>query len=375
MKIAFLSTIAGFPWGGADFLWTRAAEAAVARGDRLLLALSAETARHERVAALVRQGAALSVQSPPPPLPTLAGRMLNRLWRPPFTSDGVVKALAAFQPDLVIVSCGATYDLAYFPEWTHWLASTRTPFRIIANWQQEQPSLPADETNEILAVFSAVDLLAFVSTRNLEATRRHLGLALPHARVLHNPLRWQPADASPWPENDVARLATVSRLDEGKGIHSLLEALASLPASEPEWRLAVHGHGPQEPVLRGLVARLGLAPRIDFRGHVPALRDIWADQQLLCSPALEDGVPMTIPEALLCGRPVLATCVGGATDWIEDGQTGFLCPRGGVTELASTLQRALAARAQWPQMGRAAAESARQFYRPEDFQQLLAALA
>lgn len=371
MKIAFLSTIAGYPWGGADFLWTRAAEAAAERGDRLLLVLSPATAEHARVGALVRQGATLVVRRETPPA-SLATRIANRVWPRPPAPDAALTALRDFAPDLVVVSCGATYDLAYFPEWTGWLAETATPFRVIANWQAEQPELPSAETTRIAAVFPAAQLLAFVSTRNLEVTRHHLGLPLPNATVLHNPLRWQPTDATAWPESPVAQLATVSRLDPGKGIDLLLEALAQLPAGAGPWQLAIHGRGPHEPALRDLVARLGLGPRVEFRGHVPALRDIWSGRQLLCSPAIEDGVPMTIPEAMLCGRPVLATRVGGATDWIAEGETGFLSATPSLPDLVAALARALAARERWPAMGRAAAQAAQQFYRPADFRRLIA---
>jgi glycosyltransferase involved in cell wall biosynthesis len=243
---------------------------------------------------------------------------------------------------------------------------------VIANWQAERPELPAAERVRIGTIFPAAETLCFVSQRNLEVTRRHLGLPLPNARVLHNPLRWRPGDASPFPASAVARLATVSRLDEGKGVHLLLQALQETDAAPGSWQLTILGRGPQENELRELTHRLGLAASVAFAGHVSDLRAIWAGQQLLCSPAIDDGVPMTIPEAMLCGRPVLATCVGGAGDWIRDNETGFLCPDPTVPQLAATLRRAFAARADWPRLGGAAAAAAQAFYRPDDYRQLIA---
>lgn len=374
MKIAFLSTIAGYPWGGADFMWTRAAEAAQERGDRLLLALSAATARHPRVVALVARGATLHESAQPAAPASLATRLLNRLRPRTPPADPIAGALAAFAPDLVVISGGATYDLAYFPEWTGWLQATRTPFRLIANWQTEHPVLPAPEQERIRELFPAADALCFVSQRNLDVTRRHLALPLPNARVLHNPLRWTPADASPFPESHTARLATVSRLDEGKGLHLLLHALKEAGEEAGDWQLAIHGHGPQEKDLHELATRLGLQACVSFPGHVADLHAIWAGHQLLCSPAIDDGVPMTIPEAMLCGRPVLATCVGGAEDWLRDNATGFLCSAPTIPLLAATLRTAFAARARWPVMGHEAAAAAQANYRPDDFQHVIAPL-
>lgn len=370
MKIAFVSTILHFPWGGADTLWTRAAEAAVARGDTVLLAIAASTAAHPRIAALRAAGALVFERALPGP-----DRWSDRLRRKcgfPLDAEAPLNAaLARFRPDLVVINQGGTYDLLLQPRLIASLQAAGTPFRVIANWQQENPSLPAAEIAVIRTVLEAAQAVFFVSTRNLAVTRRHLRTALPRARVVHNPLRWQPGDAPPWPDEGPARLATVSRFAEGKGLHLLLHALAGLGPALPAWRLTLHGEGPEEASLRALTAWLGLEERVRFAGHVASLPAIWSGHELLCSPALDEGVPMTIPEAMLCSRPALATCVGGAEDWLRDGETGFLCPAPTVPLLAAALQRAFSVRACWAAMGRAAAAAAQAHYRPGDFQLLI----
>ncbi len=371
MKIAFVSTILGYPWGGADTLWTHAAEAAAQRGDRLFLSVSPLLVTHPRLQALQAAGASLFVRQPPQ-LPSLLARLRRKCGWDIDTEAALNNAIARFRPDLVIVSQGGTYDLLLHPQLVDWLRSTRTPFRVIANWQQEHPSLSDADRAFVRDALSAAERVFFVSQRNLAVTRRHLLHPLPNARVIHNPLRWQPADTSPWPAQDTAQLATVSRLEENKGVHLLLHALAELGSDAPPWHLTIFGRGPAEFSLRTTCDALGIANRVGFAGYVPQLRPIWERQHLMCSPAIDDGVPMTIPEAMLCARPVLSTCVGGAEDWVRDGATGFLCPAPTVPLLVSTLQRAFAARDQWPAIGKAAAESARAFYRPDDFRLLLA---
>ena len=370
MKIAFVSTILGYPWGGADTLWTHAAEAAAQRGDRLLLSVSPLLVAHPRIKGLQAAGAALLVRHPPPP-PSLVARLRRKCgWEIP-AEAALNKAIARFRPDLVIVSQGGTYDLLLHPQLVAWLRSTQTPFRVIANWQQEHPSLSDADRASVRDALAAAERIFFVSQRNLAVTRRHLLHPVPNACVIHNPLRWQPADTSPWPAHDTARLATVSRLEENKGVRLLLHALAELGTDAPLWHLTIFGRGPAESSLRTTCDALGIAKRVEFAGYVPQLRPIWERQHLMCSPAIDDGVPMTIPEAMLCARPVLATRVGGAEDWVRDDVTGFLCAAPTVPLLASTLQRAFAARDQWPAMGKAAAESARAFYQPDDFRLLL----
>ncbi len=372
MNIAFISTVLGFPLGGADTLWTRAAETAAARGDRLLLSISPLVAGHERIRALAEAGAELVIRHPPPARPTFMARVRRKLGLTFSDEASLIRTLQAFRPNLVIFSHGGTYDLILLPALTAWLQTGRIPFRIIANWQEEAPQLDDANLAMIRGAFLAADRLNFVSTRNLAVTRRHLSLPLPNAGVIQNPLRWQPADVSPWPAGSPLCLATVSRLDESKGVGLLLEALAHGGGTLPAWRLDIFGLGPEEPRLRALAARLGLGERVRFRGYVRELRSVWAENQLMISPAIEDGVPMTIPEAMLCQRPVLATCVGGAEDWLVDGVTGFLCPVPRLEQLAATLQRACAAHESWPAMGRAAATTATARYTADDYLKLLA---
>jgi len=370
VKIAFISTILGYPWGGADTLWTHAAEAAAKRGDTLLLSISARVANHPRIRALQAAGASLHLRQQPQG-PSLFTRIRRKCGWTDNPDASLSRALARFRPDRVVISQGGTYDLLSHLQLVGQLHSTGIPYRVIANWQQEHPSLPEADLRSIREVLTGAEDVFFVSARNLLVTRRHLLHPLPRARVLHNPLRWQPSDTSPWPESDVGRLATVSRLEENKGVHLLLHALAELGTGLPAWQLTIHGDGPARSSLEAITRALGLQARVKFAGYVANLKCIWATQQLLCAPAIDDGVPMTIPEAMMCERPVLSTCVGGAEDWLRDNRTGFLCPAPTVPLLADTLRRALTARDTWKTMGTAAAASAKAHYRPDDFRALI----
>lgn len=372
MRIAFISTILGYPWGGADTLWTRAAEAACERGDQLLISVSTDVAGHPRISSLIKSGAEVVVRDSPKTQPTFGSRLLSKLAPARTTDAELISCLQRFRPDLVIISLGGTYDLIYHSQLITWLRSSRPKFRIIANWQQENPFLNATELALARDILTAADRVNFVSTRNLEATRRHLLHPLPNACVIQNPLRWQPTDISPWPTAPGWRLATVSRLDESKGIQLLLHTLAQVLKTDSSWQLNIYGQGPAENYLRATVEHLKLSDRVQFRGHVNELRAIWNENHLMISPSLEDGVPMTIPEAMLCQRPVLATRVGGAEDWLKHGESGFLCPAPVVNILADSLLEAFAARDRWEAMGHAAAEAATRRYRADDYLQLIA---
>lgn len=368
MKIAFISTILAYPWGGADTLWTRSAEAAAERGDSLLLAVSAVVLENPRVVAL-RAGGARVVERRAPAIPGLGEKIARRLgWG---GVDPLVPALEEFRPDLVVFSCGGTYDMVVEDAACAWLERSGTAYRVIANWQSENPELKDADRLNAARLLGRAEAVFFVSHRNLAVTRRHLLDPLPRARVVQNPLRWTPADRPPWPGDDVRGLATVGRLEHGKGAHLLLHAAAEALPRDAAWRIDLFGLGAAGPYLRDTAARLDLTSRLRFRGHVSKLADIWAENELMVSASLDDGVPMTIPEAMLCGRPVLATAVGGAEDWIESGRTGFLCPAATVPLLAEALRGAWARRADWRAMGAEAAAAALARYRPDDYREII----
>jgi glycosyltransferase involved in cell wall biosynthesis len=63
-------------------------------------------------------------------------------------------------------------------------------------------------------------------------------------------------------------------------------------------------------------------------------------------------------EAMLCGRPVVATPAGSVGEWVEDGSGGFLVARPDAPALAEALERLWTRRADLEAMGRAAYDHA-----------------
>jgi glycosyltransferase involved in cell wall biosynthesis len=118
----------------------------------------------------------------------------------------------------------------------------------------------------------------------------------------------------------------VGRLNEEKGILSLLEAIPQVVRERPHLRFIIIGEGRlREEVLRSLdtnnIARhVELVPWVSHR-ELPT----WLNKfKLLVIPSYTEGLPNVMLEAMACGTPVLATPVGGVPDVIEDGKTGFL---------------------------------------------------
>ncbi|WP_038029198.1 glycosyltransferase [Thermonema rossianum] len=67
----------------------------------------------------------------------------------------------------------------------------------------------------------------------------------------------------------------------------------------------------------------------------------YAAADLFVIPSLEDNLPNTMIEALLCGTPVVGFPVGGIAEVIQDGHNGWLCPEISVEALSATIERAM----------------------------------
>lgn len=123
--------------------------------------------------------------------------------------------------------------------------------------------------------------------------------------------------ASPWPREDGRlRLAWAGRLAEGKGVETLLAAVAALVAEPPAERLIaldMIGDGPARAVLESEAARLGVAGHVRWHGYLadrgPYL-DALAAADLFVFPSPAEGFPKVVLDAFAVGLPVVATPSG-----------------------------------------------------------------
>lgn len=121
----------------------------------------------------------------------------------------------------------------------------------------------------------------------------------------------------PWPrEDDRLRLAWAGRLAPGKGIETLLEAVALLQAAPPDGRrvdLDLLGEGPARARLTAEADRLGIADRVHWHGYVasraPYLETL-AASDLFVFPSPAEGFPKVVLDAFAVGLPVIATPSG-----------------------------------------------------------------
>ncbi len=134
-----------------------------------------------------------------------------------------------------------------------------------------------------------------------------------------------------------------------KGVPTLIEAMAHMP---PDVQLVVAGeiYHRDGAHYRELAARAGVSDRVVLLDRfLPAnrVRCCFAAADVVALPYWTASQSAVVPLAMACGRPVVASAVGGLPDAIEDGVTGALVPPRDPTALARVLAHALDAAPVW----------------------------
>jgi glycosyltransferase involved in cell wall biosynthesis len=119
----------------------------------------------------------------------------------------------------------------------------------------------------------------------------------------------------------------IGSLEERKGIKYLLKAFPLIKASVPDVKLLIVGKPlPGQKGYLNMLKNLAKDQNIIFAGTRPDVYDIIAAGDILAAPSLSEAFGRTVIEAMACGKPVVASNVGGIPEIVEDGKTGILVP-------------------------------------------------
>lgn len=125
----------------------------------------------------------------------------------------------------------------------------------------------------------------------------------------------------------------------------ILDALAGMGAAGAALRLVFVGGGELLEDHRRRAAGLGLAERVTFLPRVSHERmpEILRESDVYVSASASDGTSSSLLEALAVGLVPVVTRIRANTDWVREGENGFLFAEGDADDLGAALGRAVAA--------------------------------
>jgi len=128
------------------------------------------------------------------------------------------------------------------------------------------------------------------------------------------------------------------RMTAVKQTDALLTTLAGLRERDVDAVLLLVGDGDDRARLEERAHELGLARSVLFLGYQEDVAPWFALCDAVALTSASEGTPATVIEALAAGRPVVSTNVGGLSDVVTEGETGFLVPPGDTEALAARLE-------------------------------------
>jgi len=157
-------------------------------------------------------------------------------------------------------------------------------------------------------------------------------------------------------------------LVEKKGVQYLIDAMRIVRNELPDLKLLIAGTGNLEKQLKEKVRKSNLSSYVSFLGAVKHedLIDYYNICDLLILPSIFDKyghtetLGMVILEAMSCGKPVIASNIGGIPDSVKDGYNGLLTIPKNPTDIADKIIEALT-QLNLDEMSRRARQTARGF--------------
>jgi glycosyltransferase involved in cell wall biosynthesis len=158
------------------------------------------------------------------------------------------------------------------------------------------------------------------------------------------------------PDN-VPVIGAVGRLDVQKGHSVLLDALAAVMRDVPNCLILIAGAGPERTKLEEKARHHGIDHAIRWAGSCPQQKvfELYSVMDMLVMPSASEGFGLSAAEAMAACLPVIGTGVGGLSEVIAHGVTGYLVRPGDSADLAAAIVELL----RNPERGRALGKEGR----------------
>lgn len=152
-------------------------------------------------------------------------------------------------------------------------------------------------------------------------------------------------------EDKTIVVGVVARLSPEKNHSCLLRAFVETQNEFPLVRLLIVGDGVLRQQLEAEAKVLGIDSRVIFTGPRHDVPELLRECDIFALSSKTEGLPLTVLEAMACSLPVVATDVGGNSEAVQGGETGFLVKSDDSAAFAASLKCLLGDAALRRQMG------------------------
>jgi glycosyltransferase involved in cell wall biosynthesis len=353
-RIGIVSLMGGLQWGGSEALWYSIALHALQQGDEVFVSVYDWGKPHKKLEYLQQKGAVIHYRKRYNAEAGTFGKIIRFIQhrKPSLNKD--YQSLINFKPECIFISQGDSFDLAihHRPLFTL-IAKHAIPFSFVCH-SHSQFSLipPVSIFPGAKEIFNLAQQVYFVSKRQWQLTERRLVSKVANGQFTWNPINMEMPDQSlAWIEDNFIQMAIVGSLDGSKGQDTAFEVLSKSQWKQRNWKLNIYGKGEGENYLHKLADFYNISDNVFFHGYVDDIKNIWQTNQILLLPSAGEGMPISLVEAMACGRPAVVTDVGGNTELIVENQTGFVAASPSTDCFAYAMEKAWNSQNTWQKLG------------------------
>lgn len=338
MKIGFVTTMAAQPWGGSEPIWVEIAGKAIEEGHEVIASIFDWGIMPTQIIQLENKGAKV-LKRGRISYSNLKGKVKGKL-RERIFGLKELRSILNYNPDFLVINQGSFVDME-IKIYQEFLLSLDIPYINIVHVNTEDETFPFERIERIRRVYQKSKKVFFVSNRIREVAARQIQFGFENSGLIRNPVNMKDKSLIFFPKSERIEFAVVGRLfAKVKGQDRLLQVLSDSFWLEKNWHLNLYGKGKDENLLRALVSFFNLKDRVTFHGHVQDIRqDIWVKNHILLMPSLYEGLPVSLIEAMLCGRPAVVSNVGGNAEMIDDDINGFVAESSSPQSFEKALKR------------------------------------
>ena len=209
-----------------------------------------------------------------------------------------------------------------------------------------------------------------------EAIRQMLvGDGMPAARTVtvHEGIDLSKVDAAApadlhqelWLPHQAPLVGNVAALVPHKGQRYLVDAAAAVVRQLPDARFVIAGAGELRAPLEQQIKSRHLEKHVILAGFRDDVLSVHKAFDLFVMSSVTEGLGTSLLDAMACGKPVVATRVGGIPEVVADGETGLLVPPRDADAMAAAIVRLLEDAALRARMGAAALARVREHFSAE----------
>ncbi|MEW9109060.1 MAG: glycosyltransferase family 4 protein [Cytobacillus gottheilii] len=139
--------------------------------------------------------------------------------------------------------------------------------------------------------------------------------------------------------NDTIVLLSIGEMIKRKNYETALKAIANVKCQNFVYLIC--GRGELENDLKELVKSLGIEKKVRFLGFRNDIPEICKASDIFLFPSYQEGLPVSVMEAMSAGLPIICSAIRGNTDLIEDADGGFLLNPNDIAGFTHSIQRVI----------------------------------